>query len=213
VKIGTASGGWIDGVVAGLSVHLAPGRVHPPKSSDLDEMYIDIGASSADEVRKAGVDILSPIVLNRRLFDLAGAEFAGTAVGDRFGAAALLEVLASIDPQKLKSTLTIAFVVQQRTGARGLQRILTTSQFDEMIYVGRLFAGGPVTGADNLRRAPRKEPGSGVVAGADEASAALSGLAADLKQLADTFKIPFTTDYSANVIPSSYLAGPALPPK
>jgi putative aminopeptidase FrvX len=213
VKIGTASGGWIDGVVAGLSVHLAPGRVNPPKSSDLDEIYIDIGASSADEVRKAAVDILSPIVLNRRLFDLAGAEFAGTAVGDRFGAAALLEVLASIDPQKLKGTLTIAFVVQQRTGARGLQRILTTSQFDEMIYVGRLFAGGPVTGADNLRRAPRKEPASGVVAGADEAGAALSGLAADLKQLADTGKIPFTTDYSANVIPAGYLAGPALPPK
>ena len=28
VKIGTTAGGWIDGVVAGLSVHLAPGRVN-----------------------------------------------------------------------------------------------------------------------------------------------------------------------------------------
>src|SRR6202142_3485701 len=176
-KIGIGGGGWIDGGVAGLSVHLAPGRANPPKPSDLDEMYIDIGAASADEVRKAGVDILSPIALNRRLFDLGGAEFAGTAVGDRFGGAALLEMLASIDPQNLKGTLTVAFVVQQRTGARGLQRILTATQFDEMIYVGRLFAGGPVTGADNLRRAPRKEPGSGVVAGAEEASAAISGLA------------------------------------
>ncbi len=76
VKIGTTTGGWIDGVVAGLSVHLAPGRVNPPKSNDLDEMYIDIGAFSADEVRKAGVDVLSPIAITRSLFNLAGAEFA-----------------------------------------------------------------------------------------------------------------------------------------
>src|SRR5580700_4059507 len=198
VKIGTTAGGWIDGVVAGLSVHLAPGRANPPKSNDLDEMYIDIGAFSADEVRKAGVDVLSPIAINRSLSNLADAEFASAALGDRFGAAALLEMLARVDPEKLKGTLTIAFVVQQRTGARGLQRILTTIQSDEMIYVGRLFAGGPVAGADNLRRAPRKDPGGGVLAGADEANASPGGLAADLKQLADANKIPFGTDYSAS---------------
>ncbi|MGA8143429.1 MAG: M20/M25/M40 family metallo-hydrolase [Candidatus Acidiferrales bacterium] len=213
VKIGTSTGAWIDGVVAGLSVHLAPGRLNPPKSSDLDEMYIDIGASSADDVRKAGVDVLSPIAINRRLFNLGDTEFAGAAVGDRFGAAAFLELLASIDPAKIKGTLTLAFVVQQRTGARGLQRILTTMQPDEMIYVGRLFSGGPVPSTENLRRAPRKEPGSGVLAGAEEANSSLSGFAGDLKQLADANKIPFGTDYSAAVVPKSYLPAPPMPPK
>ena len=213
VKIGTTTGGWIDGVVAGLSVHLAPGRANPPKSNDLDEMYIDVGAFSADEVRRAGVDVLSPIAISRSLFNLADAEFAGAAVGDRFGAAALLEMLARIAPEKLKGTLTIAFVVQQRTGARGLQRILTTMQFDEMIYVGRLFAGGPVTGTENLRRAPRKEPGGGVLVAGEEANAQPNGFTAELKQLADTNKIPFAPDYSAPVIPPSYLPPPQMPPK
>src|SRR4029077_14002696 len=213
VKIGTTAGGWIDGVVAGLSVHLAPGRANPPKSNDLDEMYIDIGAFSADEVRKAGVDVLSPIAISRSLFNLADDEFAGAAVGDRFGAAGLLELLWGIDPAKLKGTLTIAFVVQQRTGARGLQRILTTMQFDEMIYVGRLFAGGPVTGAENLRRAPRKEPGSGVLFAGEETNASPGGLAAELRKLASAEQIPFAADYSASVIPPSYLPPPEMPPK
>ena len=213
VKIGTTAGAWIDGVVAGLSVHLAPGRVNPPKSNDLDEMYIDIGAFSADEVRKAGVDVLSPIAISRSLFNLGDAEFAGAAVGDRFGAAALLEMLARIDPEKPKGTLTMAFVVQQRTGARGLQRILTTMQFDEMIYVGRLFAGGPVTGAENLRRAPRKEPGSGVLFAGEETNASPNGFAAELKHVADASKIPFAPDYSAPVVPPSYLPPPQMPPK
>jgi putative aminopeptidase FrvX len=213
VKIGTTTGGWIDGVVAGLSVHLAPGRANPPKSNDLDEMYIDIGAFSADEVRKAGIDVLSPIAISRSFLNLADAEFAGAAVGDRFGAAALINLLAMIDPASVKGTLTIAFVVQQRTGARGLQRILTTMQFDEMIYVGRLFAGGPVTGAENLRRAPRKEPGSGVLFAGEESNAPPNGFAAELKQLADTDKISFAPDYSAPVIPPSYLPAPPMPPK
>ncbi len=213
VKIGTTTGAWIDGVVAGLSVHLTSNRAATRASSDLDEMYIDIGASSADEVRKAGVDVLSPIAINRRLFNLAEAEFAGAAVGDRFGAAALLELLALIDPAKLKGTLTIAFVVQQRIGARGLQRILTTMQFDEMIYVGRLFAGGPLTGAENLRRAPRKDPGSGILFAGEETNSSPGGLAAELKKLASAEQIPFAADYSASVIPLSYLPPPETPPK
>ena len=47
VKVGTIAGKWIDGVVAGLSVHLQGGRSNTPKSSDLENMYIDIGATSA----------------------------------------------------------------------------------------------------------------------------------------------------------------------
>jgi len=217
VKIGTATGGWIDGVVAGLSVHLAPGRASPPKSNDLDEMYVDIGATSGEGARKAGVDVLSPIAINRSLCNLGDAEFAGAAVGDRFGAAALIELLALIDPASVKGTLTIAFVTQQRTGARGLERILTdataNSPFAEMLYVGRLFAGGPITGADSLRRAPRKDPGIGVVLGVDETAAPLAGLAAELKALAEDQKIPFATDYSGPMIPPSYLSPPPMPAK
>ena len=161
-------------------------------------MYVDIGASSAAEVRNAGVDVLSPIAINRRLFNLGGIEFAGAVIGDRFGAAALLELLSKIDPAKLKGTLTLAFVVQQRTGARGLQRILTTLQPDEMIYVGRLFAGGPITGSENLRRAPRKEPGSGVLLGAGDGDGRASPPASQLASSSSPTQIKF---HSRRTIP------------
>src|ERR1700683_2746719 len=148
VKVETASGRWIDGVVTGLSVHLQPGRTDAPKSGDVENIYVDIGASSAAEARKAGVDNLSPIVINRRLMELNGwAMLAGGSGGDRFRAAGLVELLHRLDSSKLKGTLTAAFVVQQWTGARGLLRVLTTTQADEMIYVGGLLPGGPLAGA------------------------------------------------------------------
>ncbi len=213
VKVGTTTGKWIDGVVAGLSVHLQGGRANAPKSGDLENMYIDIGASSAAQVRKAGVDILSPIAINRSASILGYGKMAGASIGDRFGAAALVDLLRGIDPSKVKGTLTIAFVVQQWTGARGLQRILSTTKPDEMIYVGRLFPGGPVVGMESVHRAPRREPGSGVLIGMEETNGTPAGLAADLKQLADSNKIEINSDFSSSLLPRSYLPSPAMPAK
>jgi putative aminopeptidase FrvX len=213
VRIETTGGKWIDGVVAGLSVHLQPGRTDPPKATDLENFYVDIGATSAAEVRKAAVDVLNPIVINRSLMHLAAEDMAGASIGDRFGAAALVELLGGIEPTKLKGTLTVAFVVQQRTGARGLQRVLTQTQADEMIYVGRLLPGGPIPEMETMHRAPRREPGGGVLVGVPQTDGSLPAFATELKQLADANKIPFASDYSANILPRSYLPLPPLPAK
>src|SRR5271163_2833211 len=214
VKIRASNGKWIDGVVAGLSVHLQPGRTNPPKATDLENTYVDIGATSAAEVRNAGVDLLSPVVINRKLAELDNdARFAGASIGDRLGTVALLEILFQLDPAKINGTLTIAFVVQQRTGARGLQRILTQTQADELIYVGRLLPGGPIPEMETLHRAPRREPGGGVLVGVPQTDGSLPAFATELKQLADANKIPFASDYSANILPKSYLPMPQLPAK
>lgn len=213
VLIETASGKRLHGVVAALSVHLQPGRMNPPKADDLDDMYIDVGASSAAEARKAGIDLLDPVIADRRLLMLGSEELAGTSVGDRFGAAAVIEALGSVKRSDVPGTLIVAFVSQQRTGARGLQRILTTAPADEMLYVGRLIPGGAVRGVQGVRRAPRREPGSGVLIGVEQTDGTPQGLDADLTQLANASKIPIATDYSAGVVPRSYLAAPGFPAK
>src|ERR1700746_3048429 len=79
----TRDGKRVAGVFAGLSVHLEPSRLNPPKMSDLDQMYVDIGAASSEEVRAAGVDILDSVALQRQQFAV-GQGWAGPAVGDRF---------------------------------------------------------------------------------------------------------------------------------
>jgi putative aminopeptidase FrvX len=211
VRIRTRSGKWVDGVVAGLSVHLQPGRQHPPSSSDLDEMYVDIGASSAAEVRKAGVDFLDPLVMDRTLYELGYGKMTSPAVGDRFGAAALVELARHLDSSKLKGTLTIAFVTQQWPGARGLERLLEEVKADEMIYVGRLQPSGAIAGTQGLRRAPRSEPGSGVLVGLTGVGESVGGFAGELKELADKNKIPFAIDYAAPLLPTNYVTPPAMP--
>jgi putative aminopeptidase FrvX len=66
----TRAGNRVPGVFAGLSVHLQPLRLNAPKMSDLDQVYVDIGATSSEEVRAAGVDILDSVTLQRQRFSV-----------------------------------------------------------------------------------------------------------------------------------------------
>jgi len=171
VQILARNGKWVTGVVAGLSTHLQGARLNPPRSNHPDEMYIDVGAASRAEVRQAGVDVLDPIAIERELFPLGFGKVAGNALGDRFGAAALLEVLRRMDPAKVRGTLTIAFVAQQWAGARGLDRLTQRIQADEVVYVGRVVARRAAPGQrapGGQRRAeaapePELNPGDGVL--------------------------------------------------
>jgi putative aminopeptidase len=213
VWVMTRSGKKISGVVAGLSVHLLPARVNPPKMNHPDEMYIDIGAASAAEVRAAGVDLLDPIALNRQLYALGNDEVAGVAVGDRFGCAALMEILRSTDAAKLNGTLTVAFVTQQWTGVRGLDRLLQEIHPDEMILVSRILARRPAEAGAPPGTIPLKgRPGSGLLLGVSDPSAELSGLALDLKHLADSKQIKVTAETAAPLRPSTAQQIP-LPPR
>ena len=185
VVITTREGKTVPGVFAGLSVHLQPGRANGPKMNHPEEMYVDIGAKSADEVQAAGVRVLDPIVLAESEFYL-GRQLnfsygVGKAEGDRFGVAALLELLPKL---KLSmsipkhGTTIVAFVTQSWTGGRGLNRLLEEVHPDEMIYVGRLSHS-----ATSPSESEHMVPGDGVILGVRDAKAPLAGLAALFQEL------------------------------
>jgi len=213
VQIETVSGKWIPGVVGGLSVHLQPGRLNPPDPDYIENMFVDIGATSAADAKRLGADNLSPMVIDRTLYDLGPNFETGTAIGDRFGDVALVELLHRIDPSKINGTLVVAFVAQQWSGARGLERVLNEVHADELIYVGRLTPSPPTPAEPTLHRGPRQPLGSGVLVGDQNVSNELSSFAANLKNLADKNQIPIAKDYSAPLMPQSYLANPETPEK
>jgi putative aminopeptidase FrvX len=181
----TRGGKKVPGVFAGLSVHLQPLRLDASKMSDLDQMYVDIGATSGEEVRAAGVDILDSVTLQRQHFAV-GQGWAGPAVGDRFGCEALLHIAERLKESRKRGTTTIAFVTQQWTGGRGLNRLLEEIRPDEMIFVGRVRAA---TAAGGKAAGENPAPGSGVLLGVNDA-ANPSGFAPELKDLAGKEHLP-----------------------
>jgi putative aminopeptidase FrvX len=179
--------------------------------ADLDNMYVDVGAASAQQARSGGADVLSPLALDRKFYEMANGRWTSPAIGDRFGAAAMLELLRSLDRTKTKGTVTFAFVAQQWLGARGLQRVVDAQKPDEVIYVGRLMRPAPASPREAVP-AFSHQPGSGVLVAAEKPDAELAGLAAELKQLAGQNNIALKTDVSAPLLPrGGYMAQPKLP--
>jgi putative aminopeptidase len=214
VWVMTRDAKWIAGVFSGLSVHLQPARQNAPTMAHLDEMYVDIGASSAEQVRAAGVDVLDPISLAQYPQVIGTDEIAGPATGDRFGRSLLLELLRLLAAHKenISGTLTIAFATQQWTGGRGLDRLLNELHPDELIYVGRIMP--PRIDESKPTTAAAREAmtlGSGVLIGVSDASAPLSGLPADLKKMAESHNVRIQPVTAAPPALAGYAKATPLP--
>ena len=209
VWVMTRDGKYVNGVFAGLSVHLQPGRVNAPKMNHVEELYVDIGASSAAEVRAAGVDLLDPIALQRKSFTVGDSGVAGPAAGEEAGVNVLLGLLGQGREIKAKGTTTIAFVTQQWTGGRGLNRLLTEIHPDEMVFVGRVTPPPP---ANKDAPVEERKPGSGVVLGttADSKNGAES-LAERLKAVAEKEQIPLQVMNAAAPRIAGYAKSATLP--
>jgi putative aminopeptidase len=218
VHVITRDGKYVNGVFAGLSVHLQPGRLNSPKMNYVEELYVDIGAKNAEEVRAAGVDVLDPIALWRTRgpetefgqdFVVGNSGPAGPATAENIGQKTLLGLLAKIRESKAAGTTTIAFVTQQWLGGRGLNRLLTEIHPDEMLFVGRIT---PVPTTEAGASLDEAKPGSGVILGLpSEVIAGEHSLSGELKALAAKEQIQVHTITAVPPRMASYAKNATLP--
>ncbi|WP_457550659.1 M42 family metallopeptidase [Archaeoglobus sp.] len=128
----TPIGGWFSQIALGQRVilHGSKGKVYgvigckPPhvmkdeerrKAIEFKDMFIDVGAESKDDVKEMGVEIGTPITIDRELVKI-GNRVTGKALDDRAGLAVMIEAL-----KRTKSDATIYAVatVQEEVGLKG----------------------------------------------------------------------------------------------
>src|ERR1700746_270837 len=159
----TRSGKRVNGVFAGLSVHLQPGRVGGPKMNHPDELFVDVGATNAAEVAAEGVDVLDAVATQRNLLPVGREEISGQSSGDRTALLAMLGLIEKARANEIKGTLTVAFVAQHWTGGRGMNRLLTEVHPNEMIFVGHVPPRPPADGTTGGSSVVAQKLGSGVL--------------------------------------------------
>ena len=205
----TRSGKKVNGVFAGLSVHLQPGRVNGPKMNHPDEMYVDLGAKSAEEVRTAGVDVLDPILPQTNWMTIGNSGVAGLGALNHLDVEMLTDLILEMKSSKAKGTTTFAFLAQQYTGMRGLGRILTEIPANEMIYIGRVR---PEQSADGKVVPDSPKPGAGVVLGSPStATEAGQRFVKELQAIADKLQIKSVSVAAAPPRIASYTKGAEIP--
>ncbi|MEM7263625.1 MAG: M42 family metallopeptidase [Planctomycetota bacterium] len=118
VRVMTDDGARIQGVVGSKPPHFL-GESERRNVLGLENMYIDIGATSADEVRELGIQVGDPIAPDTdfRQMDRPG-YLSGKAFDDRVGVGLMVETLLSAGDDH-PNTLVGVGAVQEEVGCRG----------------------------------------------------------------------------------------------
>jgi endoglucanase len=125
-------GGWFSQIALGQRVVLYGKRkivgvvgCKPPhlmkederkKAVEIKDMFIDIGASSKDEVIKMGVNIGTPVAVDREVKEMANNRLTGKAFDNRVGLAMMIE---SFKETETKDSVYAVATVQEEVGLKG----------------------------------------------------------------------------------------------
>jgi putative aminopeptidase FrvX len=129
----------VPGVIANKAHHATSPeeKFHVVPYADL---YIDIGAESAAEVRARGIDIGTPVVYAPHAFALGANRIAGTAVDDRAGCAVLVEVARALAANPACATVHCVFSVQEEFNLRGAVTAAKALQPDLAVQIDLILA-------------------------------------------------------------------------
>jgi putative aminopeptidase FrvX len=85
----------------------------------LDDLFVDVGATSTADVDALGIEIGSPAVPAYPFEELGEDLVMGKAFDDRAGCAVAIETLRALRGEELDLTLVVAFVTSEEVGLRG----------------------------------------------------------------------------------------------
>ncbi|MDK2974841.1 MAG: hypothetical protein PWP08_1212 [Methanofollis sp.] len=107
--------GPVYGVIGGKPPHVMTeeDRKKPVK---VDDMFIDVGAISPEEVGDLGIEVGTPITLDREFRELANNRVTGKCFDNRAGCAMLIRTLQQVESPH---TIYAVFTVQEEVGLKG----------------------------------------------------------------------------------------------
>jgi len=107
------------------------------KSVEIKDMFVDIGASSKDEVLEMGINVGTPVALDREVVELANGRLTGKAFDNRVGVAVMIEAV-----KRTKADVTIHAVatVQEEVGLKGARTSAFAIEPDAAIAIDSCVA-------------------------------------------------------------------------
>jgi len=111
--------GDVPGVIGKKPIHLLKPEDRK-KVTEIQDVWVDLGAASDDEVKELGVRVGDPLVIASGFMKLAGDRIASRAIDNRVGAFVVLEALRLIaEDDSLQSEAVAVATVQEEIGHSG----------------------------------------------------------------------------------------------
>jgi len=133
-------GSWHPGVF-GVKSHHAVSPDEKYKTTLVTDMFIDIGASSGDEVRELGIHVGCPVIYKPSFTELCGSKVSGTAVDNRGGCACLTLMAERLGTERPKSDVYLVGTVWEEFNLRGAMLASRTIKPDIAVSLDVALAG------------------------------------------------------------------------
>lgn len=132
------------GVVCSIPPHLL--GANKDKVMNVQDMFIDIGASSKEAVEKMGIQLGDPIVPDSTFTEMGQGLYMGKAFDNRAGVTVAIEAAKELAKQKLNAEVFVGCTVQEEMGLRGAHTLAHLLDVDEAI----LLEGAPADDTPGL---------------------------------------------------------------
>jgi putative aminopeptidase FrvX len=111
----------------------------------VSELWIDVGAESAEEVRTWGIEIGDPIVFHPNFQSIGKDTIISKAIDNRAGCAILIDVAEKMKGEKIDYQLLLVAAAQEEVGSRGAKVAAQSLGPDMAIVIDTVPASDPIT--------------------------------------------------------------------
>ena len=118
----TRDGRRIEGMVGTQPPHILK-PADREKVIPLDDLFLDIGAGTAEEAAGMGVHVGDPVIVHYPFRRIGKDTVMGKALDDRAGCAVIIKALEALQGTALEATIVAAFVVGEERGMIGARTI------------------------------------------------------------------------------------------
>ncbi len=117
--------GPVLGIIGNTAIHLRKDSLSDEKAPKIHELYVDIGATSLDEVKELGIRVGHPAVYSDSAISFSKNRIVGRALDNRIGGFILTQVLERLaaDRASVSATIHAVNAVQEEIGGHGARMI------------------------------------------------------------------------------------------
>jgi len=184
----TQTGRKVKGVIGTPPPHILT-QEEREKPFKIEDLFVDVGAGSREEVEKLGIRIGSPAVIAYPFERLNEGSVAGKALDDRVGCALLVKTLEALKDEELEVTLVANFAVCEEVGLRGARTAAYQIEPDVALALEGTV-GADVPGIPEARQPTRLGRGPAITV-ADRSLIVAPKLIKALTRIAEEEGIPY----------------------
>ena len=134
VRVGSEDGKYYNGIFGTRAYHIMSNE-EKAKADSLNDLFIDIGARSAQELYDLGIQVGCPVAYGEAYYDLLNDRVSGSYIDAAAGMTNLIQIAQYLKENQPKATIRLVGTVWEEYSARGAMMANRSAKCDMVISI------------------------------------------------------------------------------